>query len=166
LTAELAQQRGQVPLGHHEQREEGDGGIELAEVRDVAEVPVEVGAARGLRPGEVEHDRGLVDPHDLDAGVEQLPRGRQAGAAAEVEHACAGGQLRRQPLGLGHLDVPLDERLVVTLPDHVEGRGVGHPPSMPGVPRGVQPAKRLVATSDSRQKSPASRRGGSAVAGP
>jgi hypothetical protein len=70
---------------------------------------VQVGAARGLRRGAVEHDGGLIDADDLDTGVEQLPGGRHAGAATEVEHPRARVEPADQPVGLANLDIPLDE---------------------------------------------------------
>ncbi len=128
-------------LGEEDQGEERGDGVEGAppggpELRQVpgrvgafGREVVHVDAVQGRRvragvvglPGQGQHDVRQVDGGDPRPGRDQLPDGRFAAAAADVQHRGARLQSGQQPAPAGQLAVFGGERLRVSGADRVEG---------------------------------------------
>ena len=116
-----AQQRRDVGLRQHDQREERDRGVELAQVAQVPQVPAQVAAPGRLGPASSSiTDDSSVPTTSMPASSScfavgsPLPQPRSSTLAGSAE-------LLDQPRALGELRVTLDEGLVVPLADLVEG---------------------------------------------
>ena len=83
-----------LPSGQHQQREERHHSIEAAEA-GIDIDGVHAAGRRRLRhiaAREIEHDERDVDTGDLTTSRDELLCGRNAGAAPDIEYACAAGE--------------------------------------------------------------------------